>query len=740
MTRSPYQVLIIDDDAPLRRSIAVYLEDSGFDVLQAENGTAGIDLCMGQKPDVVLLDLRMPEMDGLECLSRIKEKSPDTPVIVVSGAGVLQDAIQALRLGAFDYITKPILDMAILEHTIQKALERTRLILENRRYHHHLETQIEERTRALKESETRFRELAELLPQTVFEIDREGRFEFINQYGLKSFGYERSQVEAGFTAEDFFAEEDRDRIRRDIEKSISGLFLKPSEYLALRKDGATFPVTIYSSPVVRNEMTVGLRGVIFDLTAIKRTERSLRESQTRFKEIIEVFDGFIYTCDKRMALTFMNRKMINYVGRDAVGEQCHQAVYKLHAPCPWCGVDEVFKGKTLRRETQSPVDGRWYSTIQTPIYGADGKIEQYESIAIDITGRKMAEEALKQSEAHLREENERLRSSLNGAGQFGPLIGKTPAMHQVYDIILKASLSDANVIIYGESGTGKELVARTIQELSHRNRHRFIVVNCGAIPENLIESEFFGYKKGAFTGAVMDKPGFLAKAEGGTVFLDEVGEIPLAMQVKLLRAIAGDGYTPIGSTELIVPDVRFISATNKALNLLVEKGRIREDFYYRLNIIPVYLPALRERRDDIPLLIHHFLQKYAKDDIQPTIPPHTLRRMIQYNWPGNVRELENTIHRYITLEEMDMGKGAVTQGTGTLSIQKSGEGPSIPFHFTADQSLKGVVDQAEKIYIERLLQIHHWHRSRVATILGIDRRTLFRKMKEFGISGSPNGK
>lgn len=637
--RDPSQqlVLIVDDDTALRKSVAVYLEDSGFDVLQAGDGPLGLKILENETPDVILLDLRMPEMDGLEFLSGVQKKYPDLPVIVVSGAGVLQDAIAALRLGAFDFITKPVLDMTLLENAIRKAIERTQLLTQNRKYREHLETEIKLRTSALEE---------------------------------RSLELEKAN------------------------KDLTG-----------------------------------------EICEHQRTTEALKQSEARLNEIIQVFDGFIYTCTKDHRITFMNQRMIRHVGRDATSELCYEVLYNSKTPCSWCPVKEVFEGKTIRKENKSPVDNRWYFSIHIPLYGATGSVEQYESIVIDITDRKMAEEALRQSEAHLREENVRLRTSLTGAGQFGPIIGKSSAMQQVYDIILKASLSNANVIIYGESGTGKELVAKTIHKLSHRKHKKMIVVNCGAIPDNLVESEFFGYKKGSFTGANVDKPGFLASAHKGTLFLDEVGEINPNLQVKLLRAIAGDGYTPIGSRDVIIPDIRFVAATNKDLKKLIEKGKMREDFYYRLHIIPIYLPALRERREDIPLLIHHFLQKYTEDDMTPVIPPQVMKAMQHHEWRGNVRELENAIHRFVTLKEVN-----IELENAEISVEP--DVPTFDLFLDAkkDLTLKKVVEEVEKKYIVKLLKVHKWHRTKVAGILGMDRRTLFRKMKEYGLDVSPIGK
>jgi transcriptional regulator with PAS, ATPase and Fis domain len=331
----------------------------------------------------------------------------------------------------------------------------------------------------------------------------------------------------------------------------------------------------------------------------------------------------------------------------------------------------------------------------------------------------------KESEQHLREENVLLRSSLRERYRFGAIIGKSPAMQRVYEMILNAAGTDANVILYGESGTGKELVARAIHETSRRKSASFVPVNCGAIPETLMESEFFGYRKGAFTGAVIDKHGFLDLAHGGTLFLDELGDIGHSMQVKLLRAIDGGGYTPVGGTQARVPDLRIIAATNRDILDQVRRGSVREDFFYRIHVIPIHLPPLRERCEDIPLLVEHFIAKFRTSEAPP-VTPRVLEKLMAHDWPGNVRELQNTVYRYLTLKKLDFA--------GFVRPAQEIPQPAGFMPEPAGGNLDAMVELFEKKLILRALERHRWQREVTAEALGIHRKTLFTKMKRYGLA------
>lgn len=596
-----FKIQIIDDEPIMLKNMAVYMEDSGFEVIQSIDGKSGLETFVAHQPDLVLLDLRMPGMDGLEVLSVLKKRSPDTPVIVVTGEGGMGDAVSALRLGAYDFITKPILDMAILEHSAREALEKSRLVYENRKYRKFLEHEIEKRT------------------------------------------------------------------------------------------------------------------------------WELQESQKRLAEIIDRFQGFIYIISKDYKIVFMNRKMELYYKDEVKDQYCYQVLFSNSQPCPWCPMEKVERRHVVRYEVQSPKNKKWYHVTSSKVAAHDTADFSFQFIVTDITRQKEKEQQIKGNEIRLKNENLRLKSTLKKSSGLGIIVGNSRAMQTVYEEILKAADSDANVIVYGDSGTGKELVAKTIHQLSSRGKEDYVTVNCGAVPDNLIESEFFGYKKGAFTGADVDKQGYLAAANNGTLFLDEIGELGKQMQVKLLRALEGGHYTPIGSSESKNADVRIIAATNRNLEKEVSKGSFRSDFFYRIHIIPIHIPPLKKRKEDLPLLIQHFIQMFSDDSTIRMIPDHIIEKMVNYDWPGNVRELQNAVQQYLTLQKMEFLE-LEHEKTPVMKEYMTQSKPPGQFTTLTDQ-----MRFVEKQIVRECLEKNKWHKSKTANELGIDRRSLFRKIKALGL-------
>ncbi len=462
---------------------------------------------------------------------------------------------------------------------------------------------------------------------------------------------------------------------------------------------------------------------LIDITSLKKAEISLRKSQSRLSGILEAFQGFIYICTEDYVLAYMNKSLKDVTGKHENGDKCFKVIYGLDRPCQWCDNDRIFKGDTVKKEFKSPKNARWYYAVNTPILDMDDKVVQMQAVLIDINERKMAEDAIMEREQYLKKENIRLRASIKDRYKFGGIIGKSPVMQVVYENILRAAAIDANVVIYGESGTGKELVAKAIHAASDRSRHRLVPVNCGAISQHLIESEFFGYKKGAFTGAGTDKPGYLDHCEHGTLFLDELGEINIEMQVKLLRVLEGNGFTPVGGVEVRKPDIRIIAATNRNLEELIEKGQMRKDFFYRIHIVPIYMPPLRSRKEDIPLLVEHFFEKYKPSNSFVPLAGNMMDALMQYDWPGNVRELENTLQRYLTINTLDFLNSRINRSSEKYELNHSMDG----------LTFQAAMKEFEKKIISGILTQTHWNRTQSAKILGMERKTLYLKMKSLGI-------
>ena len=331
---------------------------------------------------------------------------------------------------------------------------------------------------------------------------------------------------------------------------------------------------------------------------------------------------------------------------------------------------------------------------------------------------------------NLRVENKSLKQAIRRHERHGVTrpVGSSKSWVEVLHLIETVAPTDSTVLIQGESGTGKEVIARYIHELSTRSEGSFLSINCGALPESLLESELFGHVKGSFTGAVRDKLGLFGAASKGTFFLDEIGETTPATQVKLLRALQHREVIPVGSTEAIPVDTRVVAATNRDLDDEIRAGNFRSDLYYRLNVIAVYLPALRQRLDDIPLLAEHFLARIAAQRNEPPkrLAEETLAALIDYAWPGNVRELENALERAVILSTGEEIKpGALPERVSERRVE-----PLVSTRTPPNPTLEAI----ERAYISWVLQSENGNKSRAAEVLGIDPSTLYRKLTRYGVA------
>jgi len=331
----------------------------------------------------------------------------------------------------------------------------------------------------------------------------------------------------------------------------------------------------------------------------------------------------------------------------------------------------------------------------------------------------------------LKKENLILKNELQKSYSKGMLLGKSQAMKEIFELIDRIANAHANVLITGESGTGKELVARAIHEKSSRKNFPFIAINCSAIPETLLESELFGYAKGAFTGAHQRKKGLFEEANGGTLFLDEIGDLNITLQAKLLRVIQDKTIRAIGDTTDKPIDVRIITATHKDLKNAIKEGRFREDLYYRLAVIPIVMPPLRHRKEDIPILAQYFLQKYKaiNNSNVKGFTPQALEKLMNMHWQGNVRELENMIERLVVLSNKNL-----------IDAQDIPTNETADFDQFISQNFQKMPDlaQLERHYINFILDKTGGKKEKAAQILGINRRTLYRKEKEYGLNFHDN--
>lgn len=431
--------------------------------------------------------------------------------------------------------------------------------------------------------------------------------------------------------------------------------------------------------------------------------------------ILESISDGVFTVDREWRITSFNRaaeKITKTPRREAIGRLC----------------SEVFRSSMCEVECAL----RRTQKTRKAIIGQTGYIIDAEGTRVPVS---VSTAVLRDGDGQIiggvetfrdLSEVEALRQELEGRFHVGDLASRSPLMQKVFDVLPAIAASPSTVLILGETGTGKELVAKTIHSLSPRSKKPFIAVNCGALPDTLLESELFGYKSGAFTGAAKDKPGRFAMARGGTLFLDEIGEVSQAFQVRLLRVLQDKTYEPLGATQSETANVRIIVATNRDLSELVRGHQFREDLYYRVNVIRLELPPLRRRKEDIPLLVAQFIGRFNRlqqKDIRG-ISPEALSLLMAHDWPGNIRELENAIERAFIL--CQQGSIAIEHLPEELSSRYT----TRPGHADMQTSRNLIETQA----IQHALEQTDYNRLAAARLLGIHKSTLFRKMRRLGLS------
>lgn len=393
---------------------------------------------------------------------------------------------------------------------------------------------------------------------------------------------------------------------------------------------------------------------------------------------------------------------------------------------------ELYEKASLNHPEMRTIIMTAFNSVKDAVEAMKGGVYEYLTKPLDLDELFVI---LKRAvtDVELTRENEELKERLHGAYRFENIIGTSKPMQNVFKTIVKVAQSDATILIRGESGTGKELVARAIHYNSPRKKKSLIEISCASFPESLLESELFGYEKGAFTGATGRKLGRFELAQNGTIFLDEIGEVSGGVQTKLLRVLQEREISRLGGTSSIKVDTRVIAATNRDLEQEVEDGQFREDLYYRLNVIPVFLPPLRERADDIPLLVDHFIKKYAKLNNKPelTISEDVMKICMEYHWPGNVRELENAMENAVVLGE---GEIVLPEHLPVfVKMRKGAPKDGLEAIFSAGTTFHEKVDYAEKLILEDAISKAKGNKSEAAKRLEISLRTMRYKISKYGL-------
>ena len=501
-------------------------------------------------------------------------------------------------------------------------------------------------------------ELLQRLPVSAWTLTPDGKPDFVNQVWLEFSGqtldFVRSRPEAWMTA---VHPEDREAASKAFWNGVRSGQGFAMETRSLRAQDGTYRWHLQQAVVLRDAEGKVLKfvGTTTDIDDQKRAEEKIRQSEKEARQLLDLSPLHITELGPDGARLYTNRASLDYYGITLEEWQDADLQQLLHPQDAGFVTDELpgklqsglpfeYEVRLKRKDGQY----RWFHYRLSPMSDEEGRITRWYAAGTDIDDRKLAEQ-------RLQDENVSLREELDKASMFEEIVGTSAALKQVLSRISKVAPTDSSVLITGETGTGKELVARAIHRRSRRSSHAFVSVNCAAIPRDLIASELFGHEKGAFTGATQRRLGRFELAEKGTIFLDELGELPAETQIALLRVLQEHEFERIGASGSIRTDVRVIAATNRDLEAAIAAGTFRSDLYYRLNVFPVDMPPLRDRKDDIPLLVEYFLDRYGRKAGKSfrTVDKRSLDTLKSYPWPGNIRELQNVIERSVIVGDGD---------------------------------------------------------------------------------------
>lgn len=735
-------ILVADDETDSLTLLADMLRAEGYEVRAANSGRLTLASAAAHTPDLILLDLRMPGTDGLEVCRRLKESEATrgTPLMFISGVTDVDQRVQGLEVGAVDFITKPF--------RREELLARVRTHLELSRLRANLEKEVEKRTSELSAALDELREKEELMSLSVesaeaglWALDYATGVFWATERARKIFDFSSDEVPTLERVEAKYYSEDRDRVRGVLAEAWQYRRSVFVEYRIVLADGSVRWVASRGRPhFTATGEPYRLMGVTIDITERELAHETLRRTMIRLGAGVELTGLAFYEIDFSAGTMFLDDRVRDLCGLPSDCDKGLQPLSfwaeHLHPDdSSWVLEirDKLIEGRldrsSLEYRYQHPSLGhKWiHHLVGVTRRDADGRAVHLHGVMRDITDRREAEEALRRSYAEI----ERLRDRLQAEGEYlkaemkltqdhGAIIGQSAAIRKVLRLVEHVAPTDSSVLIRGETGTGKELIAQAIHRLSPRRSSVMIKVNCAALPAGLVESELFGREKGAYTGAMTRQLGRFEIADGSTIFLDEIGELPLDLQAKLLRALESGEFERLGSGKTIKVNVRVIAATNRDLAEAIKQGRFREDLYYRLNVFPLHVPPLRERMEDIPLLVWAFLEEFSsrmgKKITQ--IPRKTMEALQCNPWPGNVRELRNVIEHASILATGDTLRIPMLDQTTAVTM---------PGQTLAD---------VERDHILRVLDRSNWRikgPKGAAEQLGLHPGTLYGRMRKLGI-------
>jgi PAS domain S-box-containing protein len=657
----PLRILSLEDDPHDTELIQELLEtaDIACEMTRVDTQAALLAALDQGGIDLILGDYTLPSFDGLSALRLAMNRCPDVPFIFVSGTLGEEVAIEALKIGATDYVLKTRLSRLVpsVHRALREARERAEL------------KQADEK---LRRSEADLAEAQKLSHTGSFGWDVSSGEIYWSRETFRIFEYEpaaRVSIEMVIRR---IHPQDRSAVQQLLERVSREKTEFDFEHRLLMPDKSVKYLHVVGRPSKNERDSFEFVGAVTDITERQRAEEALRRSESYLAEAQRLTRSASWAWNVRTGDTFWSREMFRILGYDpgTTKPTLHGFLQRIH-PEDRPRIEQRAKMESTQFQADAGADYRivledgtvkYLHSVSHSVINESGEVTEVIGTSMDVTEQHKARVALETAFAEIQalkdqlyKENIALREEIDRSSMFEEIVGESPALQAVLSRVAKVGPTDSTVLITGETGTGKELIARAIHKRSHRAARAFVSVNCAAIPTSLIASELFGHEKGAFTGAMQRRLGRFELAEGGTIFLDEIGELPPETQIALLRVLQEREFERVGGSKPIQANVRVITATNRDLHASIDAGTFRRDLYYRLNVFPIEMPPLRERKEDIPLLVEYFIDRFANNAGKKIrrINRATLERLKSYTWPGNIRELQNVIERSIIVCETE---------------------------------------------------------------------------------------